>query len=222
MLVFFMSFMLYYNVTISVLIFPYFIFLKAFSMIAFTRTHSKTALLCFAFLLVGAGCEQKPETPPQSDDATATDASTDTTHEDHEHDAHTDHDEHAHDEHADHEEHDHGHEGHHHDAADMTTYACQPEQEIKAHYDPENSTQSATSAHLLIDGIEYDLTAMTLPKNSNAGAAYETDIGIANDAGMRWQVSADATKAILSNKTLDNSVAESNEALLFDCQKTDS
>lgn len=189
-------------------------------MIALTRTHSKTALLCFAFLLAGAGCEQKPETPQQSDGATATDATTDIAHEDH--DAHADHDEHAHDEHAGHEEHDHeGHEGHHHDAADMTTYACQPEQEIKAHYDPANSTQPATSAHLLIDGVEYDLTAMTVPKN-NAGAAYETDIGIANEAGMRWQVSADATKAVLSNKTLDGSVTESEETVLFDCQKVDS
>jgi hypothetical protein len=104
----------------------------------------------------------------------------------------------------------------------MTTYACQPEQTIKAHYDPENNAQSATSAHLLIDGIEYDLTAMTLPQTDRAGAVYETDIGITNDAGMRWQVNADTTRAILSNKTLDGSVAKDAETVLFDCQKTDS
>ena len=199
-------------------------------MIALTRTHSKTALLCFAFLLTGAGCEQKVEAPQTSDDMATTEA----VHEEHAHDEHEhdheghdheghdpDHEhEHTHDEHdADHAGHD--HEGHHHDAADMTTYNCQPEQTIKAHYDPEGSTQPATSAHLIIDDVEYDLTAMTLPQNNSAGAAYETDIGIANDAGMTWELNADTTKAILRNKTLDGSVIASDEDVLFDCQKTD-
>lgn len=193
------------------------------------RTHSKTALLCFAFLLAGAGCEQKVETPQTTDDVATTDAA----HDEHAHDDHEDgHEGHSHDNghehghdhsHDEHEHDEHGHGGHHHDHdhADMTTYTCQPEQTIEAHYDPEDSAQPATSAHLLIDGIEYDLTAMTLSQNNNAGAAYETDIGIANDAGMRWKLNADATKAILSNKTLDGSVAEDAETVLFDCQKAD-
>ncbi|BFM02521.1 hypothetical protein [Psychrobacter alimentarius] len=180
-------------------------------MIALTPTHSKTALLCVAFLLAGAGCEQKTESSQAPSEATATE-DVHAEHEDHDHEEH-DH-EHSHDEH--------DHAGHHHDHADMTTYNCQPEQTIEAHYDPEDSAQPATSAHLLIDGVEYDLTAMTLPQNNSTGAAYETDIGIANDAGMTWQLNADATKAVLRNKTLDGSVATEAEAVLFDCQKADS
>lgn len=194
-------------------------------MIALNRTHSKTALLCFAFLLAGAGCEQKAETPQTTNDVATVDATTDEAHDAHaDHEGHDhDHDGHSHDDHEDGHD-DHGHDGHHHDHdhADMITYSCQPEQTIEAHYDPEGSSaQSATSAHLLIDGIEYDLTAMTLTTNNTAGAAFETDIGITDDAGMRWQVNADATKAFLSNKTLDGSITVDNEAVLFDCQKTD-
>lgn len=180
-------------------------------MIALTPTHSKTALLCVAFLLAGAGCEQKTESSQAPSEA-ATTEDVHAEHEDHDHEEH-DH-EHSHDEH--------DHAGHHHDHADMTTYNCEPEQTIEAHYNPEDSAQPATSAHLLIDGVEYDLTAMTLPQNNSTGAAYETDIGIANDAGMTWQLNADATKAVLRNKTLDGSVATEAEAVLFDCQKADS
>jgi len=184
-------------------------------MITLTRTHSKTALLCVAFLLAGTGCEQQADTPqPSNNEAAATDATAEIANDEHTQDAHADHDAHEH------EGDDHGHEGHSHTAADMTTYTCQPEQTIEAHYDTANGAQAANSAHLLIDGVEYDLTAMTLPQNNNAGAAYETDIGINNDAGMKWQVSTDTSKAILSNKTLDGSVAENDEAVLFDCQKT--
>lgn len=184
-------------------------------MITLTRTHSKTALLCVAFLLAGAGCEQQADTPqPSNNEAAATDATAEIAHDEHTQDAHADHDEHEH------EGDDHGHEGHNHTAADMTTYTCQPEQTIEAHYDTASNAQAASSAHLLIDGIEYDLTAMTPPTGSNGFTAYETDIGINNDAGMKWQVSTDTSKAILINKTLDGSVAENDEAILFDCQKT--
>lgn len=188
-------------------------------MIALTRTQSTTALLCLSFLLAGAGCQQQADTPQQStNEAAATDSTTELAHDEHAHDAHT---EQGHDPHEEsHEGHDHA--GHDHAVADMTTYTCQPEQVIEAHYDTANGTQSASSAHLLIDGVEYDLTAMTLPQNNNAGAAYETDIGIANDAGMRWKLNADATKAVLSNKTLDGSVTEDAETVLFNCQKTES
>ncbi|MGE6571234.1 hypothetical protein [Psychrobacter namhaensis] len=199
-------------------------------MLAFSHTHSTTALLCLSFFMASAGCQQQADEPKPSSAAVAPDSTAEASHDEHTHDAHADHDDHSHEEHAhNHGEHSHGehshegnHEGHNHDATDMTTYACQPEQTIKAHYDPENNAQSATSAHLLIDGIEYDLTAITLPQTDRAGAAYETDIGITNDAGMRWQVDADTTRAILSNKTLDGSVAKDAETVLFDCQKTDS
>lgn len=182
-------------------------------MLALSRTHSTTALLCLSFLIVSAGCQQQADEPKPSSAAVAPDSTAEASLDEHTHDAHADHDEHSHEG---------NHEGHNHDATDMTTYACQPEQTIKAHYDPENNAQSATSAHLLIEGIEYDLTAITLPQTDRAGAAYETDIGITNDAGMRWQVDADTTRAILSNKTLDGSVAKDAETVLFDCQKTDS
>ena len=97
-------------------------------MIALTPTHSKTVLLCVAFLLAGAGCEQKTESSQAPSEA-ATTEDVHAEHEDHDHEEH-DH-EHSHDEH--------DHAGHHHDHADMTTYNCQPEQTIEAHYDPEDS-----------------------------------------------------------------------------------
>ena len=224
MLVFFMAFMLYYNVTICtfmlILFLLYFIFTKAFFMITLTPTHAKTTLLCVAFLLAGAGCQQQADTPQPSNEAAATDSTAEMAHDEHTQDAHADHDEHSQ---AEHDEHGHDdHAGHDHAAADMTTYTCQPEQMIEAHYEPANAAQAASNAYLLIDGIEYDLTAMTAPTGSNGFTAYETDIGINNDAGMTWQVSTDTGKAILSNKTLDGSVAKSDEAVLFDCQKTDS
>lgn len=189
-------------------------------MIALTPTHSKIALLCVAVLLAGAGCEQKSESSQAPNEAVTTDEAH-AEHEGHDHETHEEgHEQEAHDEtHTEGHDDEHDHAGHHHDAADMTTYTCQPEQTIEAHYDPEDSSQPATSAHLLIDGIEYDLTAMSLSQNNSAGAVYETDIGIANDAGMRWQLNADATKAVLSHKTLDGSVATEAEAVLFDCQK---
>jgi hypothetical protein len=192
-------------------------------MLALSRTNSTTALLCLSFLMASAGCQQQADEPKPSSAAVAPDSTAEASLDEHTHDAHADHEEHSHGEHSHEGNHEgHNHEGHNHDATDMTTYACQPEQTIKAHYDRVNNAQSATSAHLLIEGIEYDLTAMTLPQTDRAGAAYETDIGITNDAGMRWQVNADTTRAILSNKTLDGSVAKDAEAVLFDCQKTDS
>ena len=145
-------------------------------------------------------------------------------HDDHDHDDdhdHADHDEHDHAEHNhdDHDGHDHaGHDHHHnHDHADMTTYNCQPEQLIEAHYETDD-TAAAQDAHLLIDGIEYDLTAMAAPA-ANSATIYETDIGVSNDAGMRWQLSADGQTAVLSHKTLDGSIPQAQEAVLFECQK---
>jgi hypothetical protein len=99
----------------------------------------------------------------------------------------------------------------------MITYECQPQQVIQAHYDSAINTQSPSSAHLLIDGVEYDLSAKSIPKSGTANSAlYETDIGITNDAGMTWQVAAN--KATLVNKTLDASVAADDEKVLFECQ----
>ena len=61
------------------------------------------------------------------------------------------------------------------------------------------------------------MEAVATPESSNT--TYETDIGLSDDAGMRWQLtSLDGDQAILSQKTLDGSVLQDDEAVLFNCQ----
>ena len=143
-------------------------------------------------------------------------------HEGHEHDhegheGHEEHDEHDHDEHEgdehDHEEHEgHDHEGHDHASAG-TPFSCEPTATIDVSYGNDSTPQTAT---LLIDGLEYDLTAAA---DSDADKAiYTSDIGLDDTHGIIWQVNGD--KATLLNKTLDSNVAIEKEDVLFNCQKS--
>ena len=172
------------------------------------------------------GCQPNTETAATSEEVTPADS-----HAEHDHAGHTheesSHEENGHDEHDhmehNHEEHAHAghdHSGHDHESADMTAYTCQPEQTIQAHYDSTADKQAKT-AHLLIDGIEYDLEAVATPDSGNT--TYETDIGISDDMGMRWQItSLDGDQAVLSQKSLGSSATQSDEAVLFDCRLADS
>ena len=192
-------------------------------MTAFINLKTATAI---GILTLGlAGCSQPADDTSATDTAAAEqtaethdDASA---HDEHEmHDEHAEHDDHAGHDHAEHEAHDshEGHEHHHdhdHDHADMTTYNCQPEQMIEAHYDDHDGQMSA---HLLIDGIEYDLLATSGESTDPAvGDIYDTDIGLMDDAGMRWEVTADKMRGTLvSLPTADTQ--GSDETVLFECE----
>lgn len=128
-------------------------------------------------------------------------------HEKHGHEEHSDM-EHGHEDHS-HEEH--AHAGHDHAAhtSNSTTFSCEPTATIGVSYHSDSTPQTA---HLLIDGIEYDLAASA---ESNDQQTYMSDIGLDDRHGIIWQVSGD--EAILLSKTLDDEVAISDEQILFNC-----
>ena len=129
-------------------------------------------------------------------------------------DEHADHDHETH-EHEDHEGHDHeGHEGHDHANAG-TPFSCEPTATIDVSYHNDSTPQTAT---LLIDGLEYDLTAASDLNESTDKKIYMSDIGLDDTHGIIWQVSGD--KATLLNKTLGSNVAIEKEEVLFNCQKS--
>ena len=105
------------------------------------------------------------------------------------------------------------HSGHDH-ASKSTPFTCEPEATIGVYY---HSDSMPATAYLLIDGIEYDLTATTDSDMNADTQTYTSDIGLDNTNGIIWQVSGD--RALLRNKTLDNDVAVENETVLFDCQR---
>ena len=165
------------------------------------------------------GCQPSTETT-KSEDVVQMDEHADHDHETHEHEEHEggeheghDHEEHEGHNHEDHEGHDHeGHEGHDHASAG-TPFSCEPTATIDVSYGNDSTPQTAT---LLIDGLEYDLTAAA---DSDADKAiYTSDIGLDDTHGIIWQVSGD--KATLLNKTLDSNVAIDEEEVLFNCQKS--
>lgn len=118
-------------------------------------------------------------------------------HEDHSHEGHS-HEEHAHASH-DHAAH----------TSNSTTFSCEPTATIGVSYHSDSTPQTA---HLLIDGIEYDLAASA---ESNDQQTYMSDIGFDDRHGIIWQVSDD--EAILLSKTLEDEVAISDEQILFNC-----
>ncbi len=126
----------------------------------------------------------------------------------HGHEGPNNHEDHSHESHS-HEEH--AHAGHDHAAhtSNSTPFSCEPATTIEAFYHHDATPQTA---HLLIDGIEYDLTASA---ESNDQQTYMSDIGLDDRHGIIWQVSGD--EATLLNKTLDDEVAISDEQILFNC-----
>ncbi|WP_379544049.1 hypothetical protein [Psychrobacter sp. R86515] len=134
-------------------------------------------------------------------------------HEDHGHEEHSDmehdHESHSHEEHA--------HAGHDHaaHASNSTPFSCEPTATIGVSYHSDSTPQTA---HLLIDGIEYDLTATANSKADTDKGIYTSDIGLDDTHGIIWQVNGD--KATLLNKTLDSDVAIDKEDVIFNCQKS--
>ena len=134
---------------------------------------------------------------------------------DHDHEGHDhDHEGHDHDhEGHDHEGHDHaGHHHHHgeHDPANMTKFSCEPENEIYAHY---HNDEQPKIVHLLIDGIEYELTETA----SASGTLYSSEIGLTDDQGIAWRV-VDEDDAQLSSFALNGGKAD-NGKVVFECEK---
>ena len=120
-----------------------------------------------------------------------------------------DHESHSHEEHA--------HAGHDHaaHASNNTPFSCEPTATIGVSYHSDSTPQTA---HLLIDGIEYDLTATANSETDADKGIYTSDIGLDDTHGIIWQVNGD--KATLLNKTLDSDVAIDKEDVLFNCQKS--
>ncbi|GAF54662.1 zinc ABC transporter, periplasmic-binding protein ZnuA [Psychrobacter sp. JCM 18901] len=147
----------------------------------------------------------------------------------HEENKHEEHEDHGHEEHSDmehgpedqsHESHsheEHAHAGHDHaaHASNSIPFSCEPTATIGVSYHSDSTPQTA---HLLIDGIEYDLTATANSKADTDKGIYTSDIGLDDTHGIIWQVNGD--KATLLNKTLDSDVAIDKEDVIFNCQKS--
>jgi len=169
------------------------------------------------------GCQPKSDSEPvASEDVTATDSHVEHDHEGHDHEAHDDmehdHKGHDHESHSDmdvHEGHDHAGHDHSEHASNSIPFTCQPDTTIGVSYHNDVTPQTA---HLLIDGIEYDLSAASDSNVNTDKATYTSDIGLDETHGIIWQVNGDS--ATLLNKTLDSNVAIEEEDVLFDCQKS--
>lgn len=177
-------------------------------------------VLCCSAILLGSGCQKNAEpsaaSPTETQDTTmaATESHSGADHSNDEHsddkhsdDKHSDHDTHAHD----HSGHDHDHSGHDHEAGDMTMYDCEPTLTVDAHYED-------TGAHLLIDGVEYELSlaasADTTPVDTRR---YHTDIGLQKNMGMIWQVHEQSAQLYHTPLNADGDSTDMTAA--FDCQQ---
>lgn len=141
-----------------------------------------------------------------------------------EHDDHqTDHAEHGHDEqaHDEHDEHDHEAAAHHHDHADQPriTFKCQPEGDISVYY---HNDDEPKTAHLLLDGLEYDLV-----EDSNLPAqTYISSLGLDDSHGLVWQVQDKQASlfsvptALAKAKSINDQAHLEQQNKLYDCQQT--
>ncbi|WP_201579067.1 hypothetical protein [Psychrobacter sp. Pi2-52] len=154
------------------------------------------------------GCQPNNDT-----DAVVSEEAPVDNHVEHEQD-HEMHDDKEHEEH-DHEEHTHAGHDHEAHASNSTPFSCEPTATIGVSYHSDSTPQTA---HLLIDGIEYDLTAAANSETDADKGIYTSDIGLDDTHGIIWQVNGD--KATLLNKTLDSDVAIDKEDVLFSCQKS--
>ena len=170
----------------------------------------RLTLISSAILAALLGCQ-----PATTEDSSSTNATEDVAVDSaSEHDMH---DEHG-DEHADHDMTDENaesdpHAGHDH-ASKSEPFVCEPEATIGVFYHNDDLPQTA---HLLIDGIEYDLEAPANGTDSSIAPLYTSDIGLDDTYGIIWQPSGDS--AILSRKTLDSDIAPADEKVLYTCQK---
>ena len=172
-------------------------------------------VLCCSAILFGSGCQKNEEpnaaAPTETQDTTmaTTESHSDADYSNDEHSdvKHSDHDTHAHD----HSGHEHDHSGHDHETGDMTIYDCEPALTVDAHYED-------TGAHLLIDGVEYELSlaasADTAPVDTRR---YHTDIGLQKNMGMIWQVHEQSAQLYHTPLSADGDSTDMTAA--FDCQQ---
>ena len=210
---YFITLLLYYNIS-------YLAYLRAYTLTDFFSfsKFASAALIGSVMTVSLLGCQPKTDgEPAASEDVTTVDS-------------HAEHDEHAHDdmEH-DHAGHDHEsrndmdvHEGHDHEghdhsehASNSTPFSCEPTATIGVYYHTDATPQTA---HLLIDGIEYDLTAASGSDALTDKTIYTSDIGLDDTHGIIWQVDGD--NATLLNKTLNSDVPIDEEEVIFDCHKS--
>ncbi|UNK04996.1 hypothetical protein MN210_13160 [Psychrobacter raelei] len=176
-------------------------------------------LLLSACLGLTACQPNEPSNAPNTD--------TQEQHEHSEHDDHqTDHAEHGHDEHDEqahdeHDEHDHEAAAHHHDHADQPriTFKCQPEGDISVYY---HNDDEPKTAHLLLDGLEYDLV-----EDSNLPAqTYISSLGLDDSHGLVWQVQDKQASlfsvptALAKAKSINDQAHLEQQNKLYNCQQT--
>ena len=191
---YFIILLLYYNIS-------YLAYLRAYTLTDFFSfsKFASAALIGSVMTVSLLGCQPKTDgEPAASEDVTTVDS-------------HAEHDEHAHD------DMEHDHEGHDHSehASNSTPFSCEPTATIGVYYHTDATPQTA---HLLIDGIEYDLTAASGSDALTDKTIYTSDIGLDDTHGIIWQVDGD--NATLLNKTLNSDVPIDEEEVIFDCHKS--
>lgn len=191
---YFIILLLYYNIS-------YLAYLRAYTLTDFFSfsKFASAALIGSVMTVSLLGCQPKTDgEPAASEDVTTVDN-------------HAEHDEHAHD------DMEHDHEGHDHSehASNSTPFSCEPTATIGVYYHTDATPQTA---HLLIDGIEYDLTAASGSDALTDKTIYTSDIGLDDTHGIIWQVDGD--NATLLNKTLNSDVPIDEEEVIFDCHKS--
>lgn len=190
------------------------------------RSNNKAFYLpCLLTLAFTLGACQKNEHPHHEHSATDAEYSEqqamshldDHSHIEHGDEHGTHHDEsHDHHEHDHHEHHDHGHH-HDHSTMNMTQYSCVPDMTIYAHYDQSLGDDKASSAHLLIEDIEYDFDLVQAKTATDETVTYESEFGI-NDNGMRWIVTGDSAQLV---NLVSTAQAPAEDApVLFQCDKS--
>ena len=200
---YFIIILLYYNIS-------YLAYLRAYTLTDFFSfsKFASAALIGSVMTVSLLGCQPKTDgEPAASEDVTTVDSHAEHDHEVHDHESHNDMDVH--------EEHD--HEGHDHSehASNSTPFSCEPTATIGVYYHTDATPQTA---HLLIDGIEYDLTAASGSDALTDKTIYTSDIGLDDTHGIIWQVDGD--NATLLNKTLNSDVPIDEEEVIFDCHKS--
>ncbi len=196
---YFITLLLYYNIS-------YLAYLRAYTLTDFFSfsKFASAALIGSVMTVSLLGCQPKTDgEPAASEDVTTVDS-------------HAEHDEHAHDD-MEHDHEGHDHEGHDHSehASNSTPFSCEPTATIGVYYHTDATPQTA---HLLIDGIEYDLTAASGSDALTDKTIYTSDIGLDDTHGIIWQVDGD--NATLLNKTLNSDVPIDEEEVIFDCHKS--
>ena len=200
---YFIILLLYYNIS-------YLAYLRAYTLTDFFSfsKFASAALIGSVMTVSLLGCQPKTDgEPAASEDVTTVDNHAEHDHEVHDHESHNDMDVHE----------GHDYEGHDHSehASNSTPFSCEPTATIGVYYHTDATPQTA---HLLIDGIEYDLTAASGSDALTDKTIYTSDIGLDDTHGIIWQVDGD--NATLLNKTLNSDVPIDEEEVIFDCHKS--